>query len=543
MKTKRYLILPQDGIRLSDAVGVASLAAASLLNNLQPAKKAAVRSLGAKLLAATRSASPTASAAAGKKGKTKATRAEKASAKAKATDEVLRVVESLGEDSVKLVEASEAVITALRQQHPGVRVIEEKFCKPALAPRRIVPPRPVVPALARAAAQPLAGTSFTVEVLRGDNGAPVRGAEVIAFRTAADALQKKTNAAGKATFSFGAVTAQLSKLYVYHEEPGVWGFFKKNVVVSNGAVQVQLAALDLAQEDGLRFFHGTGALEAGAGVRVGVIDSGADPDHPDLTIEGGANCVPQSTRAADDFGPDGAHGTHVAGTIAARGTAPDGVRGVAPGVKLRIYRVFEKGNPGNGSSFAVIDAIERAIADECDIINLSLGFDPGVTDDGISDVLRKARKRGILAIAAAGNDRRQPVSFPASDSSCVAISATGRKGFFPKTATEVDDIAAPFGSDTDNFVATFSNFGTDLDGTGSGVGIVSTFPGGYGAMSGTSMASPAVAGVAARLLAQHPAVFNLPRTAARTDAIKQLLVDAAESLGLGILFEGMGLPK
>lgn len=166
-----------------------------------------------------------------------------------------------------------------------------------------------------------------------------------------------------------------------------------------------------------------------------------------------------------------------------------------------------------------------------------------MTDDAISDALRKARNHGILAVAAAGNDRRQPVSFPGSDSSCVAISAVGRKGFFPTTATEADDIAAPFGSDPDNFVAAFSNFGPDLDASGSGVGIVSTFPGGYGAMSGTSMASPAVTGVAARLLAAHPAVFNLPRNAARTDAIKQLLVDAATSLGFGIQFEGMGLPK
>lgn len=540
---KRYLILPQDGIRLSDAPGTPSLTAEKLLRTLQPTKIAAVNSLGAKLLNVTLdalAAAKPAKAASKGTGKKRAAKAKASVAKAAAT--VLQVIESLGEDGVKLVEATEDVITALRQQNPGVRVIEEKFCTPALAPRPIVPPRPA-PAATPAGAQPLSGTPVTVEVLRGDNNAPVRGAEVIAFRSTSDALKRKTNAAGKATFAFGATVAQLSKLYVFHEEPGVWGYFKKNVAVNNGAVQIQLAAVDLAAEDGLRFFHGTGGLEAGAGVRVGVIDSGADTEHDDLAIEGGANCVPESTRAADDYGPDGAHGTHVAGIIAGRGTAPAGVRGVAPGVKLRIYRVFEKGNPGNGSSFAVIDAIERAIADQCDIINLSLGFDPGVTDEGITDALRKARNNGILAIAAAGNDRRQPVSFPGSDSNCVAVSAAGRKGLFPATATEVDDITAPYGSDAQNFIGAFSNFGTDLDATGSGVGVVSTFPGGHGAMSGTSMASPAVAGVAARLLAQNQSVFNLPRDAARTDAIKKLLVDAADAFGFGILFEGVGLPK
>ena len=339
--------------------------------------------------------------------------------------------------------------------------------------------------------------------------------------------------------------SKLIKLYIYHDEPGVWGYFKGNVSVLNGLIRVCLSAIDLRGIDSLRHFHGAGSSAQGQGVRVGVIDSGVEIDHPDLVdaIEGGANCVPDSTRDAADFGPAGSHGTHVAGTIAANGSSPTGVRGMAPRTKLMIYRVFEDGNPGSGSSFAVIDAIERAIADKCDIINLSLGFDQGVTDDAISDALSKARNHGILAIAAAGNDGRLPVGFPGLDDNCVAVSAIGHKGTFPATSTESEHVAEPFGTDSHNFIASFSNIGADLDAAGAGVGVVSTVPGGYGAMSGTSMASPAVAGVAARLLSSTPEVKNMERNSARTDAMRKLLMDAAKTLGFGILFEGAGLPK
>ena len=534
MKAKRYLILPMDGIRLSDATSGVTPIASNLLATLQPQQKAAVASLGKKLMASVTQATSVVK----KRGAAVKTAGAANAPVAKPT---IEVVASLHEDGVKLVVASEEILAALRQNNPGIRVIEEKFCHPALAPRVAVPPRPAVPA----AAHVVAGVSVVVEVVRGDTNAPLRGADVYAFRTDVDAAKKKTNASGKATFSFSTAVVKLKRLYVYHEEPGIWGFFKSNVTVSNGGVKVVLSAVDLSAKDSLQFFHNAGTLTDGAGIRVGVIDSGAEHDHPDLidAIEGGANCVPESTRGADDFGPDGAHGTHVAGTIAARGAAPTGMRGIAPGAKLRIYRVFESGNPSSGSSFAVINAIERAIEDKCDILNLSLGFDPGVTDDAISDALAKARNHGILAVAAAGNDRRQPVGFPGSDANCVAVSAAGRKGLFPNTATEVDDVAAAFGSDPDNFIAAFSNVGADLDATGSGVGVVSTFPGGHGPMSGTSMASPAVAGVAARLLAADPLILGMARDAARSDAIRKLLMDNCKSLGFGILFEGSGLPK
>lgn len=533
MTPKRYLILPVDGIRLSDSRSPIPARASQLLSTLQLSKKSvtATRKLAKSLAATVRTASS-------------AVRRTVAAEAADLAGPVIEVIQSLHEDGAKLVAASEEVIAALRQENPGIRIIEEKFCRPALAPRVPVPPRPARPAGARRTAA-ASSTTITVEVLRGDTMKPLKGAIVIAFRTSDDAFEKKTNASGKVKFTFAAATVtRLKELYVYHEEPGVWGYYKANARVSAGAVQVVLEQLDLSTDDTLRFFHKPGDLTDGAGVRVGVIDSGADINHPDLVgaIEGGANCVPGSNRPVGDFGPDGAHGTHVAGTIAARGSAPTGVRGVAPGATLRIYRVFEDGNSGSGSSFAVLDAIDRAISDQCDIINLSLGFDQGVTDPAISDALSKARRNGILAVAAAGNDGRLPVAFPGLDPVCVAVSAIGRKGFFPSTSTDVPDVLAPFGSDADNYIAGFSNIGADIDVAGSGVAVVSTFPGGYGPMSGTSMASPAVAGMAARLLAANPTILAMPRDAARSDAIRQMVIDACKSLGLGILHEGAGLP-
>ncbi len=519
-----------EGIRFSDSTSPVTAAARQLMSTLQltPKEVAATKKLAKRLVATVQSASA---------------RLKKDAVKNGLLASGIEVIKSLHEDGVKLVAASEEVVAALRQDSPGIRVIEEKFCQPALAPRVILPPRVAKPVGVHTTAA--VSTTIVVEVMRGDTMKPVKGADVLAFRTSADALERKTNASGKAKFTFSAVVPKLKSLYVYHEEPGVWGYFKANAIVSSGAIKVVLAPLDIVKEDTLRFFHKAGALTDGAGVRVGVIDSGADVGHTDLVgaIESGANCVPGSARPAGDFGPAGAHGTHVAGTIAARGTAPLGVRGIAPGAKLRIYRVFEEGNEGSGSSFAVIDAIDRSIADKCDIINLSLGFDQGVTDDGISDALSKARKNGILAVAAAGNDGRLPVGFPGSDANCVAVSAVGRKGFFTTTSTDGPEAVAPFGTDPQNFIAGFSNVGADLDAAGSGVAVVSTFPGGYGPMSGTSMASPAVAGMAARLLAANPVILAMPRDAARSDAIRKLLMDACKSLGFGILLEGAGLPK
>ena len=332
----------------------------------------------------------------------------------------------------------------------------------------------------------------------------------------------------------------------FHELPGLWTFLKKNVSTT-GTLEVKLKPLDLAAEDCLRHFHTIAAtLTVGTGVRVGIIDSGVDATHADLKVTGGLGCVPESPE--DQFGPSGSHGTHVAGIIAGRGTAPSGMRGIAPGAKIYSYRVFDD-TANSGSSFGIVKAIRRGIEEGCDLLNMSLGFDqdaesgPPEVDEAIRSAIAEANAAGVVVIVAAGNDNRLPVSYPAFDDLAIAVSAVGYKGTFPAQSSETGDVAAPFGDDPKVFLAAFSNIGPALDVAGAGVGVVSTVPGGHAPMSGTSMACPAVTGVLARLLANTPAVLGMTRNVDRSDKIKELLFTQAKALGLGINHEGKGLPQ
>ena len=123
------------------------------------------------------------------------------------------------------------------------------------------------------------------------------------------------------------------------------------------------------------------------------------------------------------------------------------------------------------------------------------------------------------------------------------MSALGRKGTFPSGALEAGDVKGPYGRNRLNFVAAFSNIGPEIDLIGPGVGILSTVPGGYAPMSGTSMACPAVTGAAARLLSTLPDILGMPRDEARSEAMAQALLQSGRSLGFEATYEGHGLPR
>ncbi len=438
-----------------------------------------------------------------------------------------RILDEIRPNGAKLVELMPQAVATLRARRPGLRLVPLVYYQTAVLPR----------ARAAAPAKKAAGPALSLRVVSSADGKPVAGAMVVAFTDFEGRVgaQGTTNKSGAVKLSLGAKKKKVERLYVYPAS-GFWSLLREDATLADGD-SIEVGALDLAAVDELRFFYPAGAEELGTGVTVGVVDTGIDLSHPDLRVDGGANTVPGEN--PDDFGDNGAHhGTHVAGIIAARGTPPQGARGLAPGVRLRSYRVFGKGAEG-ASNYAIAKAVDRAVADGCDLINMSLGG--GAADEATRAAIDDARAKGTAVMVAAGNDGRQPVSFPASDAMALAVSAMGRVGTFPSTATEAGEVAPPKGTDPKNFVAAFSNVGPEIDLTGPGVGIVSTVPGGYGVMSGTSMACPAATGAAARLLAGRADLLAMPRTQARSDALVAALLQAAKSMGFGATFEGSGL--
>lgn len=471
----------------------------------------------------------------------------------------MRVLDSLHENGPKLVEMSPEGELSLRLSVPGLKIVPEVFYHRQWERFRIHqrPPKPAARKAAKkargrtmkVAKAAVAATSFTVSVTDASSGAAIKGAQIVAFtdfalRQGASAI---TAANGSATLNGLAPSRKLERVYVY-APAGSWGYY---ATATTGAKisKIKLSRIDVtAPSLLLTQVYGALPLNAGDGITVGIIDSGVDGTHPDLkNVSGGLNCVSDETRnnpaAAQNWRParsEGEHGTHVAGIVGGKGST-SGFRGVAPGVTLRSYRVFPDAG-GPASNFDIAKAIDTAVADHCDIINMSLGGGP--KDDLTRAAIDRALNAGIVVVAAAGNDDRKPVSFPAALPECVAVSAMGRVGSFPKKAIGTSNILPPKGNpSTKDFIADFSNFGTEIDTTGVGVEIVSTLPGtGHGSMSGTSMASPAVAGFAAYLLAKDQALKQKVG-AARSRALKDALYAACKPENFGRDYEGFGLPK
>lgn len=269
----------------------------------------------------------------------------------------------------------------------------------------------------------------------------------------------------------------------------------------------------------------------GAGVNVAVIDTGIDLSHPDLqgNIVGGKNCT---TNDPTKYGDQNGHGTHVAGTIAAIDNTR-GVVGVAPGAKLWSVRVLNRFGYGTWSSVICgLDFVASkgpANGGPITVANMSLGGS-GFSDDNCgntnNDALHKAvcrvRDAGVTLVVAAGNDAADTNGFvPAAyDDAVITVSAlVDTDGTFGGVGS-----STPYGAD-DTF-ASFSNYGSATDLGAPGVNIYSTWTsGGYKTISGTSMASPHVAGAAALYVSAHP---GAPWT-----QVRDALVASGEESGSG----------
>jgi len=223
--------------------------------------------------------------------------------------------------------------------------------------------------------------------------------------------------------------------------------------------------------------------QGGEGIVVAVIDTGVDRHHPALAgkVIGGHDFVNDDDDPMDDH----RHGTHVAGIIAASSTT---MNGVAPGVSLLAYKVLD--HTGSGETSAVIAGIERAVADGADVINLSLGRG-GHPDDPAARAVDAATAAGVVVVAAVGNTGEfHSIGSPAAAVTAIAVGAA-------QDATSLAEFSARGPANRSGAIKP--------EVLAPGVSILSTLPNGqFGYSSGTSMASPYVAGVAALLRAEHP---------------------------------------
>ncbi len=273
---------------------------------------------------------------------------------------------------------------------------------------------------------------------------------------------------------------------------------KKNDKIKSIEPDVEVNALDQIQTIpwGITKIGAISAQQSGnkgAGVNVGIIDTGINYNHPDLKsyYKGGYDFVNNDADPMDDNG----HGTHCAGIIAALDNN-QGVIGVAPQANLYSLKMLD--SSGSGYVSNLIAAIDWAIQTHKDqdplndihIISLSLGSNTGVS--ALQSECSQAYASGILLVAAAGNDGNKlgtgnSVDYPAAYSSVIAVAAT----------------------DSNNNRASFSSTGPAVELAAPGVSIYSTYWDSYATMSGTSMACPHVVGTAALVKYSHPSFTNI----------------------------------
>ncbi len=263
----------------------------------------------------------------------------------------------------------------------------------------------------------------------------------------------------------------------------------------------------------------------GKGIVVSIVDTGIDYTHPDLggsavfpnaKVIGGYDCYNNDNDPMDDH----YHGTHVAGIVAANGE----LKGVAYEASLMAYKVLSA--YGSGRSSTIIQGIELSTDpdgdpgtdDGADIINMSLGGS-GNPDDPMSQAVDNAVDSGVVVVVAAGND----YSYWAILSPGVARKA------LTVGATDKTDRLASFSSKG----PVLSTYAIKPDVTAPGVGILaSQLGGGNRSLSGTSMATPHVAGAAALLLQSNPALSPAQ--------VKHILMGTAVDLGYNVFCQGTG---
>ena len=239
-----------------------------------------------------------------------------------------------------------------------------------------------------------------------------------------------------------------------------------------------------------------------SGIRVAIIDSGADLDHPDLGVRArlvyGYDYVRGDTIPDDEAG----HGTHVLGILSAVADNGQGVAGLAWNVRLLLYKVLDANEVGTSANVAA--AIVSARGNGARIINLSLTLSGD--SQTVANAVNEAANAGVLLVAAAGNGNSS-VAYPAAYPQVLAVAATSsqdRRAWYSNRGPEID-VAAPGGL---------------AEGQ-----IYSTLPrskGTYGYKYGTSMAAPHVSALAALIWSLDPSLTR--------DQVRQIILDTADKV-------------
>ncbi|NBD22837.1 S8 family peptidase [Paenibacillus glycinis] len=231
-------------------------------------------------------------------------------------------------------------------------------------------------------------------------------------------------------------------------------------------------------------------------VRIGVLDTGVQADHPDLIgkIDKGTNLVDETSPPDDDVG----HGTHVSGIIAASVNNGEGVAGLTWYNKIVPIKVLD--SSGAGSTYSVAQGIIWAADHGIKVINMSLGN--YAEAQFLHDAIKYAHDKDVVLVAASGNDNTNRPGYPAAYPEVLAVASTN-----------ADGTRSPF-----------SNYGDYIDVAAPGMTIASTYPGSqYAALSGTSMASPHVAALAGLIRSINPGLTN--------DEVMDIIRKSAKDLG------------